>query len=172
MDLFARGVVELGSSQCEVTPFFVPKKIGRLRAIIDTRMAGRWFHDPPYTSLADAEAISSIESVDGERLMKKQSDVDCCFYQFEMPEGLRTFFRLPIVDGDTLTAGDWKRLGIEPRSGPLSFRVRVVPVGWSWAGWFIQSAMHHQLSIATGSPDGLLECRGPNVVVSGSPSRS
>ena len=67
-DLFAKGLLEEGASDTQVTPSFVTRKDKKLRLIFDTRAANGMFAAPPYTSLAGAEALASVHLPPGGRL--------------------------------------------------------------------------------------------------------
>jgi len=149
-DLFARDLVEVGVSTHEVTPFFVRKKDGKLRLIFDTRSANLAFSPPDFVALAGPQALGAIELGPDERLFIRQGDVTCCFYQFLLPASLRGFFGLRPVPWRSLPQAMRERLGPEPADGMVRFRLRVVPMGWSWAVFFVQEAMLHILRSAVG----------------------
>ena len=120
--------------------FFVKKKNGKLRLILDTRTVNCLFVDPPKTKLPSAAALTSIESVPGEPLYFAGGDIDNAFYRFEAPAVAREYFTLPPirarhlgkvrVDGQFL-AGD---VIVVPR-------LKVLPMGWSWSLWICQMCL-------------------------------
>ena len=65
-----------------ITPFFVGKKDGRLRLVLDCRLANMRFRHAPYTEIAAAESISMLEVPEGgqQELYVASADVECCFY--------------------------------------------------------------------------------------------
>lgn len=157
-DLFAKGFLEYGESDSCVTPFFVARKDGRLRLIFDTRGANEGFAPPPYTALAGPQALANAELPSGQRLFKSQGDVECCFYQFGIPSWLARRFGLPTVPLGCLPP--WlRRLAPKSSSSVAAFRLKVVPMGWSWAAFLIQSVMEDVL--AKDCPERLLRQHRP-----------
>ncbi|CAK0899549.1 unnamed protein product, partial [Prorocentrum cordatum] len=126
-DLLERDMLEVGTSFSQVAPFFVYKKDGALRLIFDAR--------------ASNTALGSIELQAGERLFVAQGDVTCCFYQFFLPVHLREAFGLPPVPWAALPLAARQLVGARPPDGLVRLRLRVVPMGWSWAVYFIQHVM-------------------------------
>ena len=74
---------------------FVLKKDGRLRLVLDTRVANCWFKDPPKARLPTASALCGIEAAPGQDLYFAGGDIDNCFYRFEAPAEAKRFFTLP-----------------------------------------------------------------------------
>ncbi|CAK0806514.1 unnamed protein product, partial [Prorocentrum cordatum] len=140
-DLLERDMLEVGTSFSQVAPFFVYKKDGTLRLIFDTRASNAEFAEPDYVPLAAAQALGNIELQAGERLFVAQGDVTCCFYQFLLPVHLREAFGLPPVPWAALPLAARRLVGAPPPDGLVRLRLRVVPMGWSWAVYFIQHAM-------------------------------
>ncbi|CAK0855849.1 unnamed protein product, partial [Prorocentrum cordatum] len=140
-DLLERDMLEVGASFSQVAPFFVYKKDGTLRLIFDTRASNTEFAEPDYVPLAAAQALGNIELQAGERLFVAQGDVTCCFYQFLLPVHLREAFGLPPVPWAALPLAARRLVGAPPPDGLVRLRLRVVPMGWSWAVYFIQHAM-------------------------------
>ncbi|CAK0874888.1 unnamed protein product [Prorocentrum cordatum] len=140
-DLLERDMLEVGTSFSQVAPFFVYKKDGALRLIFDTRASNTEFAEPDYVPLAAAQALGNIELQAGGRLFVAQGDVTCCFYQFLLPVHLREAFGLPPVPWAALPLAARRLVGAPPPDGLVRLRLRVVPMGWSWAVYFIQHAM-------------------------------
>ena len=111
-------------------PFFVTKKDGSLRLILDTRDSNTLFAEPPYTQLASATALAEMEISPADRLHVRQGDVECCFYQFLLPLALQACFGLPSIQGRWLSKKLRQRLGIR-RHDVVQFCLTVVPMGWS-----------------------------------------
>ena len=123
-----------------VEAFFVGKKDGRLRMVIDCRRSS-WFSPPDKVRLCTAEALSRIELEPGSQLTVCTADLKDAFYHFELPLRLRQFFGMRRV-----LAGE---IGLESTHGsavgPKDFvfpRLKALPMGWSHALWFCQ--MIHQ----------------------------
>ena len=87
---------------CEVGVFFVHKKNGKLRLILDGRFSSLWFGKPPTVRLASGSAFASFR-VDNCRPFHI-CGVDICdaFYASEMLQAFRRFFGLP-RPGQTLS---------------------------------------------------------------------
>ena len=91
-DLFAKGLITMGTAKARVAPFLVPKKDGQQRFLFDTREANHHFAPPPYTPLAGSQSLSSLQLPLGTALFEAQGDIGCCFYQLRLPHCLGQFF--------------------------------------------------------------------------------
>ena len=99
VELLERGMVDLVSQAASViTPFFVKKKNGKQRLVLDCRASNCLFHAPPDVALAAGYSFSQLELESGAELFVAQSDVKDYFYSIGLPEGLRRFFCLPAID--------------------------------------------------------------------------
>ncbi|CAK0864825.1 unnamed protein product, partial [Prorocentrum cordatum] len=138
--LMSAGLVDFSSSaECYVGMFFVRKKNGSLRMILDGRHASLRFAPADPVELATGSAFAQI-SVDGDEPISI-GGVDICdaFYQVELPQWLRHYFGLPKV-----RAGD---LGLVNLSDGTPVRpsawvvpcFRCPPMGWSISLWICQS---------------------------------
>ncbi|CAK0827570.1 unnamed protein product, partial [Prorocentrum cordatum] len=138
--LMSAGLVDFSSSaECYVGMFFVRKKNGSLRMILDGRHASLRFAPADSVELATGSAFAQI-SVDGDEPISI-GGVDICdaFYQIELPQWLRRYFGLPKV-----RAGD---LGLVNLSDGTPVRpsawvvpcFRCPPMGWSISLWICQS---------------------------------
>ena len=117
--------------------FFVKKKGGRLRMIVDCRLANTHFVEPEGIRLASADSLSKMEIPEGSPLYLATADLQNAFYTMGMPESLRQFFGLrrvraadlgvQEVEGKPVSPGQW----VHPR-------VAVIPMGWSHAMWWCQ----------------------------------
>ena len=88
----------------DVTVFFVRKKDGRLRMVIDARLPNQRFKDPPGVHLTTVEGFARMEvlaemddyaddkTVD---LFLVTTDVDNCFHRLKIGRGLGEYFCLP-----------------------------------------------------------------------------
>ena len=132
--------------------FFFKRKDNKLRLIFDTRVPNAYFKEPPAVSLASGDALSELE-LDGETTTYIDgSDVEVCFYQHEIPEWIREYFGVPSIEASFLPAGlrrAWRRRG--EQGDEVCFRVRVCPMGWSWAVSLAQKA-HEWLLRGVGKP--------------------
>ena len=97
-DLWARGLIRFDAeAETTVGVFHVPKKGGRQRLAVDTRVANCHFIEPHHFALPTAAAMSNLECDIGDDLWAAQIDVDSAFYRFAMPEGMEHCFVLPPV---------------------------------------------------------------------------
>ncbi|CAE7219960.1 gag-pro-pol [Symbiodinium sp. CCMP2592] len=136
--------------QEKVEVFFVRKKDGRLRMVVDCRRSNEWFAAPDKVNLATAEVLSRIDlgGVEGE-LYIATADLKDAFYHFELPSELRPYFGMR-----TVSAGD---LGINMIGGRpvksttlLHPRLKVLPMGWSHALWWCQT-IHQRIVSQVGA---------------------
>ena len=96
-----------------------------------------WFEEAPYCGLPSAEALGDLEATAAGGVYISQGDVECCFYQFELPQKLKQYFGLPLVRGRFLPPSLRHRLGVG-LDEEVRFRCRVIPMGWSWAVKWVQ----------------------------------
>lgn len=130
-----------------VEAFFVGKKDGRLRMVIDCRRSNCWFREPDRTRLCTAEALSRIELDEGSVLHVSTADLKDAFYHFQLPGSLRRFFgmRPLIINSENGVAwGSKKGRRVYPR-------LKVLPMGWSHALFWCQSI--HQRIVAEAGAD-------------------
>ena len=66
--------------------FFVRKKSGRLRMIVDGRQGNQRMRPPPKTSMPSAAAFSELRLGQGEKLRVSTYDIQDCFYQLKIPK--------------------------------------------------------------------------------------
>ena len=152
------------SPQDLVTPFFVSKKDGRLRLILDCRGVNRRFRPPPTMSLAAGYTWSHLQLPRDKTLFIAQSDIKDYFYSLKMPEILQPFFSMPAIPSWLLRQwGVPADMGGEVDREGLAFpMLQVVPMGWSWAMWIAQRVHQHQCLVASGlSPDRVMTDRRP-----------
>lgn len=152
-DLFEKGMIDFTDRpQDLVTPFFVRKKNGKLRFILDCRGVNRRFKPPPPIALAAGSTWSQVVVPEGQQLFVAQSDIRDYFFSLELPSELKPLFCLPAVDHVLLQ--DLKiEAGLMPSPTPegLTFpRLKVVPMGWSWAMWVAQRVQLQISLIASG----------------------
>ncbi|CAE8582249.1 unnamed protein product [Polarella glacialis] len=151
--LFTRGMLDF----CEhagglVTPFFVTEKGGKLRLIFDCRTVNLRFKKAPKIAMGSGSSWASLEVAEGEQLWIAQSDIKDYFYSLALPAALAQFFCLPSIDASLLT--EWgvpgALGGFSNYQGRCYPRLRVVPMGWSWAMWIAQRAHQFQALIGAG----------------------
>ena len=146
--LLASNLIDFVTEPCreEVAIFFVTKKGGRLRMIVDARRSNCHFTEPDPVKLCTGESLARIET-DGP-LTIAMADLKDAFYHLGLPLCLRDFFGLPGIQAG-LVEGlkvDGKTPGPKMKVYP---RLAVVPMGWSWALWVCQ-CMHERLVEAAG----------------------
>ena len=66
--------------------FFVPKKDGRQRMVLDTRRLSQQFAPPAHSCLPSAAAFGTLHTKPGEQLWMAQMDVDNAFYRIKAPK--------------------------------------------------------------------------------------
>ncbi|CAK0816896.1 unnamed protein product, partial [Prorocentrum cordatum] len=143
-DLLDRGMVELRTRrEFEVGVFFVRKKSGRLRLIVDARAVNQALKRPPTIHMASTAALVNMEVEGGAQLEFSIQDIADCFYQFRVPDYMVPWFGMrplrarqlgvKVVDGLAVSEGAW----VYPC-------LRVLPMGFAWAMRWTQQA-HREL---------------------------
>ena len=153
-DLYSKNMIDFCEAPSDfVTPFFVAKKSGKLRMVLDCRAVNRRFKAPPPLPLSAGYSWSRLRVPRGKSLYIAQSDIRDYFYSLELPNALRPLFCLPAVPSALLR--HWQVP--EDRGGDLLGKdgwvwpmLRVVPMGWNWAMWLAQKVHGEQVLIATG----------------------
>ena len=145
--LLERDLIDLqigGTSYLGV--FFVSKKDGKIRMILDTRIVNCFFKDPPKTRLPSASALTSFECSEGEDLYFSGGDVNNAFYRIAAPESAQNFFTLPPLRARHIGKVN---LGGKFVCGETFIvpRLKVLPMGWSWSLWICQSMLVHTGSV-------------------------
>lgn len=152
-DLWEKGMIDFTQQPGDlVTPFFVNKKDGRLRFILDCRGVNRRFKPPPPMALAAGSSWAQVSVPAGSTLYCAQSDIKDYFYSLALPSSLQSLFCLPALPrSEVATWGiNSTDLPETSSSGWIWPRLRVVPMGWSWAMYFAQRAHQHLCLQATG----------------------
>ena len=139
--LLEAGVVELSLEKPTelVEAFFVGKKDGRLRLVIDCRRSNEWFCKPDKVNLCTVEALSRIDLHDASAgLYVATADLKDAFYHLELPLPLRPYFGMRPVTAAVLGTQSLGGHRLQP-SSTLFPRLRVLPMGWAHALWFCQT---------------------------------
>ena len=141
---FIRRLVNLNLVEYSLEPpkesvglFFVKKKSGQIRLIMDCRRSNCFFSEPDTTHLATGEAMSRMHVDSGSKLYTASADLQNAFYTMEMPEQLRPFFGLRSVRADAVGLTTLNGRSLLP-SSRIYPRVCVIPMGWKWALWWCQ----------------------------------
>ena len=151
-DLWERGMLEFQSDAAAVvTPFFVIKKSGKLRLVLDCRVSNTFFVPPPDIAMPAGYSFSQIQIGEDQSLFTAQSDIRDYFYSIGMPECLRKYFCLPQVDLRSISPDHPMCAGAQ--NPVLMFpTMKVVPMGWSWAMYIAQRVHQCQAMTAGGVP--------------------
>ena len=86
------------SPRVQVGIFFVSKKNGKLRMIIDARRTNKLFRKPPSTMLGSSDCWGRTEVDGAAPIFFAQEDVKDFFYRLGISKRLGKFFALPKID--------------------------------------------------------------------------
>jgi hypothetical protein len=131
--LHASNLVEFRTEARErVGVFFVWKKSGKQRMVVDSRLANLWFDCPEKVHLATGTAFSRLEVDEGPPIEVGGVDIKDAFYRIELPSEFRDLFALSHLPAKILDPGMLAGLDVSPDQ--LIFPCfRVVPMGWTQA---------------------------------------
>jgi hypothetical protein len=140
--LYSCGI--LGFSQtrhAEVSPFFVKKKLGRQRLVLDCRQANQCFRNPPRPDLGCADSLQNLETSSDFPPFIGSADIKNCFYQCGILPELSEW--LAFAGEEASFAA---RLGCThdiwgnplPQRGTIYPVLLVLPMGWNWSFWIVQ----------------------------------
>ncbi len=158
--LVAADIVELGLEPPveRVEMFFVGKKDGRLRMVVDCRRSNCWFATPDKVRLCTAEALTRIELEQDAELHVSSADLKDAFYHFELPHVLRPYFGLRHLRAGDLDLSEVG--GVRVRATDRVYpRLKVLPMGWSHALWWCQTIHQKVVSSVGATSESCLEDR-------------
>ncbi|CAK0857511.1 unnamed protein product [Prorocentrum cordatum] len=154
MQMLEAGLVTIRAERpATVGIFFVAKKDGRLRMILDTRAVNDLFDEPAHSRLPTPASWASVEIGLTDDLTLSQMDVDNAFYRCKAPPGVSDFFALPRVSARHLHQANGKLatgLGVTA-TGYVTPHLEVMAMGWSWALYFCR-AMATASALRAGVP--------------------
>ena len=96
--MYFRGVVDFDFPDTvkeKINFFFVQKKDGRIRLVIDCRRSNQHFGPPEGVNLCTGETFAAMEMTDNEILYIGGVDLSDAFYHLELPLELRPYFSGP-----------------------------------------------------------------------------
>ena len=152
-DLFDRGMITFTTKpRATITPFFVAKKNGKLRLVLDCRGVNQMFRPPPALAMSAGFSWSRLSVERSQTLYTAQSDIKDYFYSLRLPSFLQPFFALPPIPCHLM-----QQWGVSAELGGLGSyddmvypQFGVVPMGWSWAMFFAQRVHQNQALISSG----------------------
>ncbi|OLP92536.1 putative protein phosphatase 2C 27 [Symbiodinium microadriaticum] len=130
-----------GWEAATVGVFFVYKKNGSHRLILDTRAANQAFAKPRSSRLPTPAAWTSLELDSREVLYTATGDVADAFHRMRLPVHLRKYFRLPSIQCRFLERRLWPSGCSE-----LDYvcpEYATLPMGWCWSLFFCQSLLEN-----------------------------
>ena len=152
--LFKCGILGFSrEAKAHISPFFVTKKNGKQRLVLDCRRTNQFFRKPHRPELGPAEAIQRIENTTGSPLYEAEADLKNCFYQMGIEEWLSLYFCFE----DRVPGSFIQDLGCKcdvtgvsiSRTDVLYPCLVVLPMGFSWSFWIVQELVT-QLSVQAG----------------------
>eukprot|EP00438_Fugacium_kawagutii_P018254 Skav220446 [mRNA] locus=scaffold254:128743:132882:- [translate_table: standard] len=131
--------------------FFVKKKNGMLRMVVDCRHSNEWFVPPIGVALATGDALSRIEINPHEQLHFASADLKDAFYHLGLPAGIRHLFGLRGVRACDVGVDELNGIPV-PWHQMIYPQLAAVPMGWSWALYLCQT-MHERIVGQIGADD-------------------
>eukprot|EP00438_Fugacium_kawagutii_P018856 Skav230896 [mRNA] locus=scaffold2765:199618:204679:- [translate_table: standard] len=128
--------------------FFVKKKQGRLRLILDCRRSNHWFKEPKHVALTTGESLRRVSVEANEKLYVCSADLANAFYTLSMPMELRRYFGLQRVKAGDLDITEVDGVPVQ-KTTLLQPRIAVLPMGWSWALYWCQ-LLHERIAERSG----------------------
>lgn len=150
--------MSLDTPKEKVEVFFVGKKDGRLRMVVDCRLSNTHFRSPDKVTLCTAEALSRIEIEQGTELVVCTADLKDAFYHFSLPEELRPYFGMRSLLAGELGILEVNGVAVGPTTR-VHPRLKVLPMGWSHALWWCQCIHQRIVEEAGATRDLCLEDR-------------
>ena len=120
--------------------------------IVDARRANCHFDKPSHSYLCTGEGLSRIELEEGETLHLASSDLKDCFYHVELPLAWQKYFGMRGIQARFLGISEVNGVPVEP-STMIYPRLRVCPMGWSWAVFWIQTVVQRVISTTSCNDD-------------------
>ena len=149
--------------RAEAGVFFVSRKNGRIRLVVDARRCNQHWIRPPPARLASTAAVVEHTAEDGESRFFFAQDIADCYYQFSLPDGLVDWFGLKPVPARVAGITSLDGEAVWPET-PVIPCLRVLPMGFAWALHWTQQA-HRNLLVRAGlgGPDREWLDRAPSV---------
>ena len=128
---------------CVQGVFFVKRKDGRQRFILDCRRANRFFIPPPSTSLITGEGLGGLEidaetNVDGICFFGC-ADVEACFHRLCVPECITKYFCWEPIEARFLKLTEVNGTAVAPTDLVWPMQLTLA-MGFSWATYLAQAA--------------------------------
>ena len=164
-DLFSCNILGFTSRpKMQVGAFFVSKKNGKQRLVIDARRANRLFRTPPSTCLGSVDCYGRLEVEPGSTVFMAQEDVKDYFYRLGIEPSLGDYFALPKINVLKLR----EELGslppevirlVDQHDGDIYPCLKVLRMGFNWAFHLAHQAHCHLASMAVPKAPILLDRR-------------
>ena len=150
--LFKCGLIGFNKSSqvlSEVGIFFVRKKSGELRLILDCRRTNQYFRTPPSGSTTGLGALSGVRVPAGKTLYGSSYDIKDMFYRLRVPDWLQNYLGLPSLAasevrqhfGDVIPAEWGNDVSVSPT-------FLVLPMGFSWSFYFAQEVLREAIRVS------------------------
>ena len=141
--LYDAGIIRFDTSvKCQLGCFFVRKKNGKLRLVIDARRANAFFRVPPTGANSSSSTLGNLRIPKNKKLWVGQYDVKDFFYRIGIPAALGSYFGLPPISSSMFS----KITGVGTPPGLAGARrifpvLQVLPMGFSWSFYLAQEAL-------------------------------
>ena len=155
-ELFDASIIEIAEGDLgRCGSFMVLRKDLRHRLIFDPVDLNVLCKTPWHCALPSAATISSVECQAGSQLHLKTGDVEVCFYQFHTPIWVRNRMCMVPIKLRHCSSSIREAFAHLSLDTMVTFRVRVLPMGWTWSVVLVTRALQARMASICRSPLGL-----------------
>jgi hypothetical protein len=138
--------------QGRISPFFFKKKGDKQRLVLDCRSINQAFRKPPRLDMGAADSLGRLHNPRKRDTYVGTADIMNCFYQCGVCTELSEHFCFEDIDASIVKSwGATQDIhgNILPDSGVIAPCLLILPMGWTWSFWLVQT-MHEEFLAEAG----------------------